>query len=67
MNAILLICQFTTLFTLLAKYSVLVHLIKICGSHGGETKIKTSRAVRPLTLKNNAWRIDLKPQNKSEL
>jgi len=48
-------------------YSVLVHLIKISGSHGGETKIKASRAVMPLTLKNNAWRMDLKPWNKSEL
>jgi hypothetical protein len=46
-------------------YSVLVHLINISGSHGDETKIKISRPVMPLTLKNNAWRIDLKPWNKS--
>jgi hypothetical protein len=42
-------------------------MIKICGSHGGETKIKASRAVMPLMLKNNACRMDLKPWNKSEL
>jgi len=48
-------------------YRVLVHLIQICGSHGGETKIKTSRAVMPLRLKNNAWRTDLKTWNKSVL
>ena len=48
-------------------YSVPFHLIKICGSHGGETKIKTSRAVMPLTLKNNVWKMDLKAWNKSVL
>ena len=48
-------------------HSVLVHLIKFCGSHGGETKIKSFWVVMPLMLKNNARRMDLKPWNKRKL
>jgi hypothetical protein len=45
----------------------LVHLIKICGSHVCETKIKTFWAVMPHSLKSTARTTDLKPWNISDL